>query len=95
MFFLKLSNLVYNDIVHAVNHVLFNMLIFIPFEKCCSICPFIPRRRKRRRKEKEKSSFIYTYYKEKKITHSLIHSFLLARKAVYKKEKRAKINGKY
>ena len=93
MFFLKLSNLVYNEIVHAVNHVLFNMLIFIPFEKCCSICPFIPRRK--RRKEKEKSSFIYTYYKEKKITHSLIHSFFLARKAVYIKEKKAKINGKY
>ena len=90
MFFLKLFNLVYNDndIVHAVNHVLFNMLIFIPFEICCSICPFIPRRRTRRRKEKEKSSFIYTYYKEKKITHSLIHSFLLARKAEYIKEKR-------
>ena len=48
-----------NDIVHAVNHVVFNMLIFIAVKKCCIICPFI-QKKKKKKKKKKKGPFSYT-----------------------------------
>ena len=74
-----------NDIVGAVNHVLFNMLIFITVEKSSHS----KKKKKKKKKEKEKNSpFIYTY--------SFIHSFILTltRKTVHKK-KRGRKHGKY
>ena len=74
-----------NDIMQAVNHVLFKQLIFISVEICCIICPFIPRRRKRRKKKK-KRSIHYIYYKEEK-RKSLIHAFLNQPEKQYKVQK--------
>ena len=58
-----------NDIVRAVNHVLFNMLIFITVEKSSHS----KKKKKKKKKEKEKNSpFIYTY----SFIHSFIHSYI-------------------
>ena len=65
-----------NDIVHTVDHVLFNMIIFITAEKCSIIC-------QRKIKIKKVHSFVLIT-KKKKENHSFIHSFILtlATKAV-------------
>ena len=61
-----------NDIMKAVNHVLFKQLIFISVEICCIICPFIPRQRKRRKKKKKRSIHLYLLQRKKKIINSCI-----------------------
>ena len=62
-----------NDIVHAINHVLFNMLIFITVEKCYIIYPFISRRRKTKKQKEKRSIQLYLLPGRKK---TFIHSLL-------------------
>ena len=61
------------------------MSIFITVEKCCIICPFIPKKKKKK-KEKEKKAHSFIITTEKKKRKSFIHLSILTltRKALQK-----------
>ena len=64
-----------NDIVHAVNYVLFNKLILSQLRNVASFVHSL-QEEKKKKKKKKKDPFIHTYYKEQK-RKLFIHSFIL------------------